>query len=68
MGWGTLSAGGSLPLNLQQVTVQTVDYRASSCQSVLYDQQKQLCAGVSGGGKGSFHLTLFLRSINCLLS
>lgn len=54
VGWGRLSETGSLPLALQQVTVQTIDYRASMCRSVLYNRQLQFCAGVPGGGKGIF--------------
>ncbi|CAF3204398.1 unnamed protein product, partial [Rotaria sp. Silwood2] len=51
VGWGTLSEGGSLPSTLQQVTVKTVDYRGSTCSSVLNNRLVQFCAGVSGGGK-----------------
>ncbi|UJR15740.1 hypothetical protein I4U23_002675 [Adineta vaga] len=51
VGWGTLWESGSLPLYLQQVTVQTIDYRASICSSVVRNSQTQLCAGVYGGGK-----------------
>ncbi len=53
VGWGRLAAGGSLPLTLQQVTVQTVDYRASTCTPTMVDWHVQLCAGVPGGGKGN---------------
>ncbi|CAF1565947.1 unnamed protein product, partial [Adineta steineri] len=52
VGWGSLRENGSLPLYLQQVTLQTVDYRASTCSKrVLNDPRRRLCAGVSGGGK-----------------
>ncbi|CAF1576748.1 unnamed protein product [Adineta ricciae] len=51
VGWGTLSEGGSLPSKLQQVTLQTISYQASSCSSSITDWHIQLCAGVSGGGK-----------------
>ncbi|CAF1407794.1 unnamed protein product [Rotaria sordida] len=51
VGWGTLWEGGSLPTALQQVTVQTIDYRQSSCRSVLNNPVMQFCAGISGGGK-----------------
>ncbi len=54
VGWGTLSEGGTLPMTLQQVTVQTVAYNASTCVGYNTDWQVQLCAGVSGGGKGNF--------------
>ncbi len=64
VGWGTLSEGGSLPMYLQQVNVQTIDYQASACKSILIDRQKQLCAGVSGGGKGNFHsFSFFILAI-----
>ncbi|CAF2516359.1 unnamed protein product [Rotaria sp. Silwood2] len=53
VGWGRLSEGGSLPSTLQQVTVQTVDYRASTCTPTMVDWHVQFCAGVSGGGKGN---------------
>ncbi|CAF1477615.1 unnamed protein product, partial [Rotaria magnacalcarata] len=51
VGWGTLQEGGSSSATLQQVTVQTVDYQASTCSPLLYNRQLQFCAGVSGGGK-----------------
>ncbi|CAF0906363.1 unnamed protein product [Adineta ricciae] len=51
IGWGTLTEDGSLPYYLQQVTVETIAYTDPTCYSVLYNQQKQLCAGVYGGGK-----------------
>ena len=41
-------------MTLQQVTVETVDYRASACTVVINNYHVQLCAGVSGGGKGKF--------------
>ncbi|CAF4253010.1 unnamed protein product, partial [Rotaria magnacalcarata] len=51
VGWGKLSEGGSLPTTLQQVTVQTVAYQASTCVRTMVNWTVQLCAGVSGGGK-----------------
>ncbi|CAF1226006.1 unnamed protein product [Adineta steineri] len=68
VGWGTLTEGGSLPLYLQQVTLQTIAYTASTCSNVLNDPQKQLCAGVPGGGKDTCQgdsggpLTMFTTS------
>jgi hypothetical protein len=55
-----LSEGGSLPTNLQQVTLQTVAYNAPTCTPSMADWHVQLCAGVSGGGKGSL-LNLFFQ-------
>ncbi len=55
VGWGRLSESGSLPTYLQQVTLQTIDYRASTCSLVLNNRQTQFCAGVAGGGKGNFY-------------
>ncbi|CAF4633131.1 unnamed protein product, partial [Rotaria sp. Silwood2] len=52
VGWGTLWEGGSVSSTLQQVTLQTVDYRASTCNETMHNRYVQLCAGVSGGGKG----------------
>ena len=40
-----------MPTTLQQVTVQTVAYTASTCSPLIDDWHTQLCAGVSGGGK-----------------
>ncbi|CAF1143889.1 unnamed protein product, partial [Adineta steineri] len=51
VGWGTLSEGGSLPTNLQQVTLQTISRQDSTCSPLINDWHVQLCAGVSGGGK-----------------
>ena len=52
VGWGRLTEGGNLPSNLQQVTVQTIDYRTDTCSPSISNWHLQLCAGVSGGGKG----------------
>ncbi|CAF4679131.1 unnamed protein product [Rotaria sp. Silwood1] len=51
VGWGRLSEGGSLPSTMQQVTVQTIDYRASTCNQTMANWYLQFCAGVSDGGK-----------------
>ncbi|CAF1570570.1 unnamed protein product [Adineta steineri] len=53
VGWGLLQETGSSPLYLQQVTLQIIDYLASTCSIILEDPQKQLCAGVPGGRKGT---------------
>ena len=68
VGWGRLNDSGSLPTTLQQVTVQTVDYRASTCTPTMVDWTIQFCAGVSGGGKGKFIKFSSLFSTNILLS
>jgi len=44
VGWGRLSENGALPSTLQQVTLQTVDYRASTCAPSIADWHVQLCA------------------------
>ncbi|CAF4090593.1 unnamed protein product, partial [Adineta steineri] len=51
VGWGTLSEGGSLPTNLQQVTLQTISRQDSTCSPLINDWHVQLCAGIFGGGK-----------------
>lgn len=53
VGWGRLSESGSLPTSLQQVSVKTIDYTASTCSITLNDRTLQFCAGVNGGGKGN---------------
>jgi hypothetical protein len=55
VGWGRLSDGGALPNNLQQVTLQTVDYRAPTCNRSSSERLVQLCAGVPDGAKGLCH-------------
>jgi hypothetical protein len=57
-----LSSGGSLPSSIQQVTVQTINYQSSTCNSVS-NWQVQFCAGVFGGGKGYCYHLLFLLSL-----
>ena len=52
VGWGTLFYAGPLPQSLQQVTLGTVDYRASVCNGIIDDPRVQLCATVPGGAKG----------------
>lgn len=47
--------GGPGSESLQQVTVETIDYSAPMCNSILKNRQLQFCAGVEGGGKGSFN-------------
>jgi hypothetical protein len=54
-----LSSGGSLPTSLQQVTLQTVSYQASTCASIISNWTYQLCAGASGKGT-SFFLSFFI--------
>ncbi len=61
-----MSEGGSLPTTLQQVTLQTVAYNASTCMSEITDWHVQLCAGVSGGGKGYSHLFPYISLYNLL--
>ncbi|CAF3645275.1 unnamed protein product [Rotaria sordida] len=51
VGWGRLRENGSSSSILQQVTVQTIDYQASTCTPTMVDWHVQFCAGVSGGGK-----------------
>ncbi|CAF4010081.1 unnamed protein product [Rotaria sordida] len=51
VGWGRLSEGGSSATSLQQVTLQTIDYLASTCTSVISDEKVQFCAGVPGNTK-----------------
>jgi hypothetical protein len=63
VGWGRLSEDGSLPTVLQQVTLETIGYRVSTCRSVINDPQKQFCAGVPGGGKGNVFFIQTLSSI-----
>ncbi|CAF4136318.1 unnamed protein product [Rotaria sp. Silwood2] len=52
VGWGTLNGIGSSPTNLQQVSLEIIDRRASTCNNLLHDWQVQLCAGVPNGNKG----------------
>ncbi|CAF0946322.1 unnamed protein product [Rotaria sordida] len=48
VGWGRLSEGGSSPSILQQVTVQTIDYRSSTCARIVNDWSVQFCASSPG--------------------
>jgi secreted trypsin-like serine protease len=50
-----LIESGELPDSLQQVTLETVDYRSPTC-SPSVNRQIQLCAGVPDGTKGYYHL------------
>jgi hypothetical protein len=69
IGWGVLTEGGVLlPTYLQQVTVQTIDYRDSFCTSVLSNRTNQFCAGVTGGGKGQFLPAISLSSRSNLVT
>ncbi len=58
VGWGDLAENGEASENLQQVTLQTVDYRASTCSVLIADEQVQLCAGVPSGAKGNISFIL----------
>ena len=55
VGWGRLTEDGSLPTTLQQVTLQIIGHGKSSCSQYIHNWYEQLCAGVSGGGKGIYH-------------
>lgn len=52
IGWGKLSEFGETATTLQQVSLNIIDYRSSTCMPLIHDQNIQLCAGVKGGGKG----------------
>jgi secreted trypsin-like serine protease len=53
IGWGVLSAKDEVASRtLQQVTLKTVANNDSTCRKSIRDTKVQLCAGVSGGGKG----------------
>ena len=65
VGWGTLFYTGPLPQSLQQVTLGTVDYRASVCREIIDDPRVQLCATVPGGAKGDDRVCLVVLSPIC---
>jgi hypothetical protein len=53
IGWGVLSTGDKLTSNtLRQVTLKTIANNAITCRRTIRDVTVQMCAGVSGGGKG----------------
>jgi secreted trypsin-like serine protease len=60
VGWGVTAENSETPSNsLQQVTVQIVASTSADCLRVpIYNANVQLCAGVSGGGKGMSHFNL----------
>ena len=58
VGWGRLASNGSSSLTLQQVTLEIVDYRVSSCSSVMNNRWVQLCASGANGTKGKFDFYL----------
>jgi len=53
VGWGRLFENGPTAGNLQQVTLQTINYQKSSCSNLLVDRQVQFCAGATNGEKGN---------------
>ena len=53
IGWGATRYGGSLASTLQQVRVITLDNNDRRCINASYDQERQFCAMVDGGGKDS---------------
>ena len=53
IGWGRLSFTGGSPTELQQVRVFTLANDDPRCSNATFDQQKQFCAMVEGGGKDS---------------
>ena len=56
LGWGDVYEGSAKVQNdLRQVTVKAVSSRSKDCQRVEITRPKlKFCAGVRGGGKGSF--------------
>lgn len=53
IGWGRLSTYGSLPMSLQQVTVQVVSFQSSACNQLATNVNVQFCAAYPGSGKGN---------------
>ncbi|CAF1386664.1 unnamed protein product [Adineta steineri] len=53
IGWGTLSSGGPRPTKLRQVRVKTLAHDDWRCINATYDDTRQFCAAVDGGGKDS---------------
>lgn len=53
IGWGRLSAGGSRPTTLRQVRVKTLANDDWRCVNASFDNDRQFCAMVDGGGKDS---------------
>ena len=52
IGWGVTEALGSIPSQiLRQVTVQAISRTDSNCQSTIYNDTVQFCAGLPEGGK-----------------
>lgn len=56
LGWGDVYEGnGKVQNDLRQVTIKAVSSRSKDCQRVEITNPKlKFCAGVRGGGKGSF--------------
>lgn len=53
IGWGRLTYNGARPQVLQQVRVQRIANNDIRCLGSIFDQQRQFCAMVDGGGKDS---------------
>ena len=58
IGWGRLRENGPIPRRLQQVRVTTLCNEDWRCSNAAFDQQRQFCAMVDGGGKDSCQGTL----------
>lgn len=53
IGWGRLTEGGVISRELQQVRVVTLANNDFRCIKASYNQERQFCAMVDGGGKDS---------------
>ncbi|CAF3924807.1 unnamed protein product [Rotaria sp. Silwood2] len=51
IGWGSLFENGQVSTTLQQVALTIIDYESLTCSPLIVDQNTQVCAGMSGGGK-----------------
>ena len=59
VGWGVIALDGTISLDLQQVSLQVIDFREQKCKTIIDDPHSQLCSAVPDRFHGNCSSDLF---------
>ena len=71
IGWGSSGIDSDgLELNLQQTKINVIETNDNTCQSLIQEDEKQFCAGLSQGGAGNsvIFVCVFRLSLSLFIS